>query len=165
MGLKLYEVDAAIEEILDQPEVMDPDTGELLNPMALEQIEGEKERIILHIARASESAEAEGEAIKSVAAKLKKRGEARENYARGLREYIASCCRKGDKFSDECVRVSIQESTSIEITDAAAITPRFKVRKPWPPAAISKTLIGVALKAGKKVKGAKIATRLFAKIG
>lgn len=153
MGLHLFQIPDLIREALNDPEVMDPETGELLQPEVLEKLDNAKERIVLWLARYAVEEAAESLAVKMHSERLAKRSKAHENKAESLKRYIAGCCEKGEKFSDDCVKVSVRESTSCDITDPDQIPAQyFKTPEPIGPM-LDRAAVLKELRAGYQVKG------------
>ena len=61
--MKLFEIPDAIRAALNDPEVIDRDTGEVLQPEVLATLDAEKERIVLYLARFVMEQIAEGQAV------------------------------------------------------------------------------------------------------
>ena len=164
MGLRPFEIPDAIRAAMEDPEVFDPATGELLKPEVLEAIESDKERLILWCARRVQELIAEAAAVKAQAVTLSARSTALSNRAASLKDRIAFTCERGEKFADDCVRVSVQESKSVSVLNEEAIPAKYKVQPPTPDMRVDKAELLKALKAGEEVKGAALAVSRFAKV-
>lgn len=170
MGLHLYEIPDKIRGLLADPEVMDPETGELLvlpqeewaptdGPdhlvldRRIKELAVEKERIVLYLAKRADEEAAESEAVKNVSVRGADRAKVLENSANSLKKYIAACCKKGDKFADEYVKVRIGGSMFAESADDTTAPEGYMVQKPAPDPTPDKKAILAALKADTDVKG------------
>jgi len=162
--LRLFEIPDAIRSALADPTVMDQETGELLQPEVLEAIEADKERLILWCARRVRELVAESDAVKMQATTLTARSNALRNRADSLKDRMAFTCQKGEKFSDDCVRVSIQESKSVAVLNEEAIPAKYKIQPPLPDLKLDKKEILKALKDGEEIKGAALQVKRFAKL-
>ena len=80
--MKLYEIDSALEALVD------PETGELLDYEQFSRLQMEREAKIENTALYVKNLEAEAKAIKEEEARLSERRKAMENKAKRLREYI-----------------------------------------------------------------------------
>ena len=150
MGLKLYEIDRQIAELLEN---VDPETGELLiDSEALEALQMERESKLENIALAVKNISAEAEAIGAEIANLTARKKSAEAKARRLRDYLGEAL-AGEKLQTARVAVSFRSSRSVAVDDgflewARAHGDRFlKYSEP----AIDKKALGDCLKAGEEV--------------
>lgn len=158
MGFSLYEIDQAVLSVLENGLVFDEETGEVLfDEDNFEQLEGERNAKLEAVALYVKSLDAEAAAMKAEETALKKRRETRERKAERLRTYVAdSMTLFGDpKIETARVALSFRKSEAVEITDANALRPDF-----WKyTAAVDKSAIKKAIKAGEVVEGAAIITR------
>lgn len=155
-GLRLYEIDAAIEDLLEQE---DPETGELLcDYEQLEALMMARETKLENVALYIKNKTAEAEAIKQEKLALEKRQQqANRKIERAkafLEQYLA-----GQKLVTPRVAVSWRKSEVVELgmgffsTD---VNERFlRYRDPEP----DKAAIKAALKAGEDVPGAELVAR------
>jgi len=162
--VKLFEIPDAIRAAVNDPEVVDPETGEVLQPWVLGDLDKEKGRIVLFLAKLAIEQIAEGEAVKAQADRLAKRAASHGGRADSLKRYIAGCCEKGEKFADDTVRVNVMESTSCEVIDAEKIPATFfSTPKPPKPVLDKKSLLA-SLRGGANVMGAALKRTPYTKI-
>lgn len=94
---------------------------------------------------------AEAEMLKTEKMNLAERQARAERQAEGLKVYLANAL-AGNKFETPKVKVGFRKSTSVNITDEAAVPDEFcKITR-----TVSKSSILDALKAGATVAGAEI---------
>src|SRR5574338_538929 len=117
--MKLYEIDAAIQAILDRCEV-NPETGEVdengYRPdldAALDALEYEREKIALHLGAKVKEYEAFADAIASEAKALRERAGVLSRRAERLRSYIAANIRQGERYADARVALSWRKSAGV----------------------------------------------------
>ena len=120
--MKLYEIDAAIQNLLDSMTV-DPDTGEAkLDEEALAGLQMERERKLEGVALAIKNMSAEAEAIKAEENNLAKRRKALENKVEGMKGFLRDAL-DGEKLKTPRVSVSMGAGRpSCKIDDVWAIT-------------------------------------------
>ena len=154
--MRLYEINAALEELLNQ---QDPETGELTCDMgALEALMLERDEKLEGLALYCKNCDAEAKAIREEEKALADRRRSLENRAGRAREFLELQLR-GEKFTTPRVAVSWRKSEAVEIgmgffaTDA---NERFlRYRDPE----ADKAAVRAALKAGETVPGAELVTR------
>ena len=131
--MKLYEVDGAIQQILDRCAV-DPDTGEAPEEWggfrpdmeaALDALEYKREQLALHLGAKVKEYEALADAIASEAKRLKRRSDVLAARADRLRAYIAANIPEGMKYEDERVRIGWRRSERVLIRDSEALPERL----------------------------------------
>lgn len=110
----LYEIDRAILEVIDL------ETGEILDTDRLEQLQLQREQKLEGIALYIKTLAAEAAAIKAEEDALAERRKAKENRAKSLKAYLSNAL-AGEKFETARVRLSFRKSTSLEITDELAL--------------------------------------------
>lgn len=132
--LHLYEIDGAIQQILDRCAV-DPTTGEAPEEWegfrpdmeaALDDLEYTRERIALHLGAKVKEYEAMADAISAEAKRLQKRAALFARKADRLKAYIQANVPEGQKYEDERVRISWRKSTRVLIRDQDALPDRLK---------------------------------------
>ena len=153
MSLKLYEYDDLIAEAFEQ--AIDPETGEIINDLALQQmeaLEGAREDKIEGILLWYKDLCAEAEAVKTEKQKLGDRQKALENKAERLKGFMQRYL-NGEKFKTSRVAVSYRKTECVEFFGDAEQLPEDlrRVKTEYSP---DKTAIKAALKAGKVVEGA-----------
>jgi len=131
MHLKLYEIDGAIQQILDRCTV-NVETGEVdefgFRPdldAALDALEYERGKIALHLAAKVKEYESFAEAVDSEAKRLRERAGVLNRRAARLRDYIASNIRVGEKYEDQRVQIGWRKSTAVLIRDENALAECF----------------------------------------
>lgn len=157
--MKLYEIDLALEELLDQ---VDPETGELTCDLeALEALTMEREKKLEGIALYIKGLTAEAEAIKAEKQTLEKRQKSAENHAIRLRQFLAQHVYEDERIKTPRVAISWRHSEGVEIQPGFMEWAKqnadylLKYEDPKP----RLTEIKEALKAGQDVPCACIATR------
>ena len=107
--MTIYEINEAIMQALE----IDPETGELLNPEALEELQIAREQKLENIALWIKNLESDANEIKSEIKALTDRAKAKENRAKSLRELLAYNL-NGEKFETPKVACSFRKSTVVE---------------------------------------------------
>lgn len=125
----------------------------------LESLSGDLEAKAVNVAAFLRGLEATAASIKEAEAAMKKRREAMENRADGLREYLLGAMQHTNirKISSPHFDLAIRaRPASVEIEDAAQI-PADLLRTPEPkPAEPDKKAIAAAIKSGREVPGARL---------
>lgn len=109
--LNIYEIDKAMTDLID------PDTGELMDYEAFSQLQMERDAKIENMACWYKNLMAEAEALKNEADRLTERRKAVENKAERLKAYIAQVL-NGEKFKTAKCYISYRPSTAVEVTDS-----------------------------------------------
>lgn len=154
--MRLYEINAALEELLNQ---VDPETGELICDLdALEALSIEREEKLEGLALYVKNADAEAKAIREEEKALAERRRALENKAARAKDFLDQNL-AGEKFQTARVAVSYRKSEQVEVsmgffTEKA--NERF-LRYKDPEA--DKTAIKAALKNGETVPGAELVSK------
>ena len=119
--MKLYEIDAAIQKVLDEI-MVDPDTGEAkLDEEALAELQMEREKKLEGVALAIKNLSAEAAAIKAEEDNLAKRRKVLENKVDSMKGFLRTAL-NGEKL--KTARVSVSTSAgrqSCKIDDAWAV--------------------------------------------
>ena len=136
--MNLYEIDGAIQQILDRCAV-DPETGEVAEDWdgfrpdmeaALDALEYERGKLALHLGAKVKEYDALGDAIASEAKRLKERADVLYRRAERLKAYIAENIPSGSTHEDARVRISWRRSERVLIRDADALPERlWRVRR------------------------------------
>lgn len=120
MGLKLYEIDQAIENTLEAiyqfAEENDGDIPEDLDEL-LNKLQFDREKKILDIARYIKTLNAESEAIKNEYIALQKRCKTNKNIAYRLKTYLKMSLYTGEKIKDSNTSLSWRKSDQVNITN------------------------------------------------
>lgn len=161
----LYEIDrellACME--LDNGDVVNMETGEVLTTAALDALQMERNRKIEGIACQVKNLVAEAEAIKTEMGNLMERRKRAERRADWLREYLSQSL-AGEKFKSAKCEIHFIKSTPVEIADEGTLRTWAVVNRPEllriKEPEIDKTEIKKALKAGEEIPGAAVAERL-----
>lgn len=155
--MKLYEINAALEELLNQ---QDPETGELTCDLdQLDALMMERDEKLEGLALYIKNADAEAKAIREEEKALAERRRSLENKAERAKGFLAEQL-AGEKFSTPKVAVSYRKSEQVEVSMAfftEESNERF-LRFKDPEA--DKTAIKAALKAGETVPGAEIVSKM-----
>lgn len=154
--MQLFKIDEAIETLLNDPKIMDPETGELLDEEELNELSDEKERVVLYLARKALDELGEAERVKRHVDRLAKRVKIHENAAKSLKKYIAGWCAKGDKFKDDTVKVRIGETVSVDVIDEKKVPAAYMIQPALPLPTVDKKTALADLKLGKKIAGVEI---------
>lgn len=155
--MRLYEVNAALEELLNQ---QDPETGELTCDLdQLDALMMERDEKLEGLALYCKNLTAEAEAIRNEEKALAERRRALENKASRAKDFLDQNL-AGEKFQTARVAVSYRKSEQVEVSMAfftEESNERF-LRYKDPEA--DKTAIKAAIKAGETVPGAEIVSKM-----
>ena len=127
----------------------------------LESMSGDLELKSQNVAMMVRSMESDAAAVAQWAQDALARAQAIEKRAEALRDYLKrsrEACGV-TKVEGPGVSIGFRKSSAVVGDDEAQVPAEFFVAKPPPPPALSKTLIGNALKAGREVPGARIEHR------
>lgn len=165
--MKLYELDSLarkLEEALESG--CDPETGELLEDdsdlrQTYDAIETERESKLLWLGALFQEAKAEAEAVASTIKTLQARKRATENRMTRLKSFIGEFLAPNEKLADGRVKIGWRKNPpSIELEEDwdHKLPLGFIKVEPTP----KKREILQALKDGKEIKGARIASESYA---
>lgn len=144
--MNLFQID---EEIMN---CADMETGEIIDIAKLDKLQMERDEKIENIGCWIKNLTADAEALKEQKLIFAERQKAAENKVESLKRYLANYL-AGQKFSTPKVVISFRKTSSVNITDMAAIPKKYlKVVEPT----ADKTAIKDAIKAGISVAGAEI---------
>lgn len=144
--MKLYEIDKAILECVDQ------ETGEIIDTEKLSELQMQKDTKVENIALWIKDLLAEADAIKNEKNKLAERQKTAENKATSLKKYLEYVL-SGDKFKTPKVSISYRKSESVTILNGCEIPKKYlKYSEPT----IDKLSIKKAIKDGEKVPGVEL---------
>jgi hypothetical protein len=110
MGFSIYEIDRAIMDLVD------PETGEILDAEALDQLQMERETKLENVACWIKNLTAEGAAIRAEEVNLAERRKVIERKAERLKNYLADVL-GGEKFQTPKCSVSFRKTSKVEIAD------------------------------------------------
>lgn len=111
---KLYEINRSIEELLET--VTDPETGEVVDLDALDDLLLEKEQKIENVILYYKDVQAELAAVTHEYMKLQERAERLGSTADGLKLYISKAL-DGQKFKTAKCEVSYRKSEAVDVDD------------------------------------------------
>lgn len=153
--MNLYEIDSAIAALID------PDTGEIQNYEAFEELQMARDQKIENMALVLKNAAAASAAIKAEIDALKSRKEAADKTVERMKEYITQAT-GGQKFETAKVRLTFRSSTRVEISDEVTLLDWLErhdkescIKYKTPE--ISRSEVGKLLKDGEEVPGAILA--------
>lgn len=168
--MKFYEINKGLDEILtrfiflDDDQVVDADTGEILADTEADVIMAELENLQMakeekreNIACWIKGMDAEVAAIKEEEKRLALRRKMLENKRERIFNFLFMEL-NGDKVSSPRVKVSYRKTTSVEVTNMDELPDEYRRVKITEEA--DKTAIKEAFKAGVPVVGAKLVERL-----
>jgi len=110
--MKLYEIDQAILECIDQ------ETGDIVDIDRLEALEVERDQKVSNVACWIKNLKAEAEAIKAEKQNLAKRQTADENKIKQLKSWLDYAL-NGTTYKDARCAVSYRKSSSVEVAEGA----------------------------------------------
>lgn len=145
--MTLYEIENAIMELVDE------ETGEILDIEALEALEMERHKKIANVGCLIKNLEALVEAIDNEVDKLKTRQTAAKNTIERLKRFLLGAT-GGVKFEDPRCKIAFTTRDKVEIDPALTVEDvpaeyvRVKTTKEF-----DKKIIKDALKAGATIKG------------
>ena len=160
--MKLYEIDRALEEALEQ---VDEETGEVLfDPEALEALLMERERKLEGMALAWKNLTAEAAAIRVEEKALVERRQKLERGAERLKDYLQGCL-AGEALKTARVAVSYRRIKAVEVTDEtklinwARIKDRYDLLRLKTPE-IDKAAVKSSIQGGEAIPGAELVERV-----
>lgn len=149
--MRLYEIPARLREAFEGLDV-DPETGEILNAEALDEIEGEASEKVENTALYLRELKAESEALKVEAKRLLDRKaslDKRADYLRAL--LIPALDGLGGKVKTPRVTVYVSRRQAVEIGEGVTLPDEFKTIKVTETP--NKTAIKAALLEGLTIEG------------
>ena len=147
--MTLYEIDQKMQNLVD------PETGELMDYEAFAQLQMDREQKIENMALWVKDLSAEAKAIREEEDNLKERRKAMENRAERLKTYL-SIALGGKKFQTPRCAVTFRKTTAVQIDDQEKLIlwleqngydDCVKYKEPE----VSKTELGKLLKSGTPV--------------
>lgn len=151
----LYEIN---NELVDAfARAIDPETGEIINEQALEELEKlqmafdcKVENVALYIKNLT----ADAEAYKKEKMAFAERQQQAEKKVESLKKYLSKAL-AGEKFTTERVAVSFRKSESVNVLDMSKLDDDYlKYKDPE----VDKTKVKKALKAGVALQGVELVT-------
>ena len=110
---KLYEINKSIEDLLNA--ITDPDSGEVTDPEALDNLLLEREEKIESVILYYKDVQAELSAVGNEINALNQRADKLENTANGLKIYLSKAL-EGQNFKTSKCEVKYRKSESVEVT-------------------------------------------------
>lgn len=158
MAFTLYEISAELEKAWNS--AIDPDTGEIINEDALQELEQlgmQREEKLENLALFYKNLSAEAEALKAEKMRLAARQAAAEKKAEGIKKYITESMDSagGEKIKTSKVAIGWRKSESVQINAGAFLPDEYLTYKEPEP---NKAAIKKALKAGTSIDGATLVT-------
>lgn len=156
--MNIYEIDQRLLELID------PETGELLDEEAFVSLRMEREAKIENLILWYKNTVAEAAAVKVEADALSKRAAALRARSESLKSRVDSIL-QGEKFKTARCTASYRASTSVELSDESALA-AWAVENRHPecivprPPAVDKMAVKELLKAGEEVPGAQIVKKM-----
>ena len=145
----LYDIDNAILALID------PDTGEITDFEAFEQLQLDREQKLENAALLIKNCEADIAAYKAEQAEFDKKIERTKRTLESVKRSLSQAL-NGEKFKTSKVSCSWRNPPSVEIEDVTLLPAEFlRTKAPEP----NKEAIKKALKAGFEVCGAKLVTK------
>ncbi len=158
--MQLYEIDAAIRDVLDG--MVDPETGEVSDDALalLEDLSLQRQDKIEGIALYYKNLTADAAAIKAEEEALRKRRQSAESHAARLKHYLSDFM-PGEKLETAKVKIGWHKSTAVMVANEADfIRAAPKDYLTYKDPTVNKTAIKEALAAGKEVPGAELITNM-----
>ena len=156
--MTLYEIDNAILACVDQ------ETGEIIDPEALDALKMEREKKLENVACWVKDLLAEAEALKNEIASLSARKKSAENKAERLKAWLAGAL-EGEILKTSKVRVSYTHNTRLNVIDEQSVVNYIQTHYTEPEEflrfqlpEIRKDAVKAAIKKGEKIPGACIET-------
>lgn len=162
--MKLYELSFALERLLADPAVLDPETGELTpdGEQQLDALQAELETKVLDIAAYIVGERTEAEAVEQQAKRLRERAARHERRAESLERYLARHLTPGSqRMADARVEIGWRRSTAVEVDESKLPAQWWREKVERVPA---KAELSKALKAGETVDGAALVERWHLKV-
>ena len=145
--MTLYEINEQIQKAIELG--FDPETGEILDASALEQLQIDRDEKIENICLYIKDLTAEAKALADEAKALSERKERSAKKAESLKNYLQAML-DGQKWKSSKAAVSYRKTQSVVVDDLEALKPEFlRIKKE-----ADKTAIKEVLKAGAAVSGA-----------
>ena len=145
----LYDIDNAILALID------PDTGEITDFEAFEQLQLDREQKLENAALLIKNCEADIAAYKAEQAEFDKKIERTKRTLESVKRFLSQAL-NGERCKTSKVSCSWRNTPSVEIEDVTLIPAEFlRTKAPEP----NKEAIKKALKAGFEVCGAKLVTK------
>lgn len=156
MSLSLYEIDHALEALVDE------ETGEIKDFDAFEDLQMERDKKIENVACWTKNLDAEAKAIRAEELSLAERRKSLEKTRERLMEYLDRAL-DGNPFKSAKCSVTFRKSTRVEITNMEelvhwCVTNGHDGLVQYSAPSVAKSDISSLLKTGLAIDGAELAT-------
>lgn len=152
--MTLYEINQQIANAIELG--FDPETGEILDSSALEQLQIARDEKIENIALFIKDLNAEAKAIADEMDNLKKRKITTANKADSLQQYLRNML-SGEKFKTSKCSISYRKTQAVNVLDQEALPREYiRVKITEEP---DKMAMKEAMKAGEEIPGAELEER------
>ena len=154
MALNIYEINQAILDLVD------PETGEILDGEAFDQLQMEREAKLENVACWIKNLVAEGAALRAEEVNLAERRKLVERKVERLKKYLGDAL-GGEKFQTAKCAVSFRKTSKVEVTDARSVAAwcednGYGDLVAYAAPSVSKTDLSKLLKSGMEIPGAEI---------
>lgn len=154
MGLSIYEIDRAILSLVD------PETGEILDGEAFDQLQMERETKLENVACWIKNLVAEGAALRAEEVNLSERRKMVERKVERLKKYLAEAL-DGEKFQTTKCAVTFRKTSKVEVSDARSVAEWCEDNGlgdlvAYAAPTVSKSELSKLLKTGAEIPGAEI---------
>lgn len=147
--MTLYEIDKQIEDLID------PETGEITDYAAMDELAMAREDKIRQIVYARRNALADLNAVGAEIARLKKIEETLGNRVESIDGYLKYAL-NGEKYKDETTTIYYRKTTAVVVAEDAVVPEEFlRYGKPT----VNKTALGEAIRGGMVIPGVSIEER------
>lgn len=151
--MNIFEFDRVIQDAIER--AIDPETGEVVNEVALEgleEIQMDRDTKIENSVMYIKDCNARADAIKQEIKVLQARAKTFENKAEATKNYLQAAL-NGEKFESAKCKISYRKSESVSIDPDALIPSKFiKIREPE----YDRIALKKALKAGEAIDGVQL---------
>lgn len=151
--MRLYDIDRGIEDAIER--AFDPETGELIDEQALEELEAlqvAREQKIEGVALWVKNLTAEADALEKEERVFAARKRAARNKVERLKSYLTASL-SGEKFKTDKVSISYRSSESVAVSEALDVSSLDERYLRIPAPELDKTAVKEALKAGEVIEG------------
>lgn len=147
--MTLYDIDQRIADLID------PETGEITDYAAMDELAMAREDKIRHIVYARRNALADLNAVSAEIARLKEIEETLGNRVESIDGYLAYAL-NGEKYKDETTSIYYRKTTAVVVAEDAVVPEEFlRYGRPT----VNKTALGEALRGGMTIPGVSIEER------
>ena len=134
--------------------LIDPETGEITDFEAFEQLQLDREQKLENAALLIKNCEADIAAYKAEQAAFDKKIDRAKRTLESVKKYLSEAL-GGEKFKTAKVSCTWRTNTAVEVEDAAKLPAEYlRISKPEP----DKAALTKALSAGEKISGARLIT-------